>query len=142
MLRKVFHKKKNRAAGDLCLCHPRGGKKTMGSRHLPLGALHFIGAMKRQRQLSAGQSSHTSIWLAALLSLRSLSSSLSESLHLNLSPSHCVFHSITPPPKKTPHRHKFLFASSCCEKREPPSPYSLSDDKYLLCCPDLFWVNY
>ena len=25
--------------------------------------------------------------------------------------------------------------------RAPPSPHSLPGDKYLLCCPDLFWVN-
>lgn len=48
---------------------PSQGRTTMGSRHLPLGALHFTGAMKRQRQLSTGQSNYTNSWLAALLSL-------------------------------------------------------------------------
>lgn len=60
------------------------GAKTMGSRHLPLGAPHFIGAMKRQRLLSAGQSSHANSWLDALPSLRSRSGCFWVSLHLSL----------------------------------------------------------
>lgn len=58
----------------------------MGSSHLPLGALYFTGAMKRQRQLSAGQSNYTNSWLAALLSLAR-----------SPSPSLCLSASICPP---------------------------------------------
>lgn len=58
----------------------------MGSSHLPLGALHFTGAMKRQRQLSTGQSNYTNSWLAALLSLAH-----------SPSPSLCLLASICPP---------------------------------------------
>ena len=83
---KVFNKKKSRAADDLCLCRPPRGRRTMGSSHLPLGALHFTGAMKRQRQLSAGQSNYTNSWLAALLSLAR-----------SPSPSLCLSASICPP---------------------------------------------
>lgn len=73
---KVFNKKRAERLVIFASAVP-GGREAMGSRHLPLGALHFTGAMKRQRQLSTGQSNYTNSWPAALLSLaRSPSPSL------------------------------------------------------------------
>lgn len=68
----------------------------MGSGHLLLGALHFTGAMKRQRQLSTGQSNYTNSWPAALLShalFPSLSQFVPFSVHLSLNPRHSPFSS-------------------------------------------------
>jgi len=117
------------------------GRETMGSQHLLLGALLFTGAMKKQRQLSTGQSNYTNSWLAALLRL-ALSFSLyySVSLHLNLSLSRRVIHSKMQSPF-----HSFgPFTSSSnamAPQRTSLSPNSHSGDKYLQCCPDLFEVN-
>lgn len=65
---KVFNKKRAQRQAIFASAVPRG-RQAMGSRHLPLGAMHFTGAMKRQRRLSTGQSNYPNSWLAALLSL-------------------------------------------------------------------------
>lgn len=94
---RCFIKKRSRAS-DLCLCRPRG-EKTMGSRHLPLGALHLYWCHEEtEAALHRPIKPHQQLATAALFSLHSLSSSLSVSLHFNLSPSLCIFHSNTPPP--------------------------------------------
>lgn len=82
---KVFNKKRTAPPMIFASARPRE-RKTMGSSHLPLGALHFTGAMKRQRQLSTGQSNYTNSWPTALLSLAR-----------SPSPSPCLLASICPP---------------------------------------------
>lgn len=94
---KVFNKKEQSNWWSLPL--PSRGRWAMGSRHLPLGVLHFTGAMKRQRQLSTGQSNYTNSWLAALLSL-ALSPSPSLCLQASICPLLCASftHTHNPPP--------------------------------------------
>lgn len=88
--------KKDQSRGwSLSLLPP--GRQTMGSSHLLLGASHFTGAMKRQRQLSTGQSIHTNSWFTALLSLAlsPLYLSLPVCAYVSL-PQPVPFHAVSP----------------------------------------------
>lgn len=136
-LRKVFHKKRVEHWWSLPL--PSPGAENDGQQPPATGSAALYWCHERTEAAL-----HTLIKLYQQLASCppqpcSLSSSLSVSLHLNLSPSLCIFHSNTH--NAPPHGP---FAASCCMmalQREPPPPCSLTADKYLLFCPDLFWVN-
>lgn len=120
--RKVFHKKKG-AERVIFASAVLGERRRWAAATCHWERCTYIGAMKGQRQLSTGQSSHTNSWLQLPSSAFTRSPAPSLCLSTSICPHLCASFTQTPPPPF----HTVLSPSSCrlmVLQREPPSPYS------------------
>lgn len=129
---KVFNKQEQ-GTDDLCHCRPKGGRRWAAATCQWEHCILLVPWKDRGGSPQANQTIPTAGWLPskALLSLClplcvPPSQSVLLSVHLSLK------HTVDP------------FTSSggtMALQRASPSPCSLPGCEYLLCSPDLFWVN-